>query len=239
MSNAYDESADQIGCIDGSVLRVTMCGTEVHLKFGDKIAPLSHMAVERLTTLLQSKSRDSPVSVAAPKGPSRRMGAAVNPGVAELLGTGLVDDGTVLTLRHRGIEHTATVSANGQIAFDGRLYDSPSGAAQAACEGASVNGWTAWKLFDGSAIDEKRWLFRAGDFPGQGHSYADSSAKEMRQIALRWVEHALDARLDPAEPGDEVEVFLGGHGYAESTLESYRRHLRNWRDLYGGGAAER
>ena len=35
----------------------------------------------------------------------------------------------------------------------------------------------------------------------------------------------------------EIEVLLGGNGYAEKTMESYQGHLRNWFALYGRDAA--
>ena len=162
------------------------------------------------------------------------MGVAANPGVADLLAAGLLEDGTILTLRYHGVEHIATVCPNGDIEFEGQRHATLSAAARAACAGASVNGWTAWRLFDGPHIDNRRWLFRANDFPGEGHGYAPSSAAEMRQVALRWVQQALEQGLDPADPSDEaVEALLSDHGYADSTLDSYRRHLRSWRLLYG------
>ena len=247
MSSVSDESVDQIGCIDGSVLRVTRHGTEVHLHIGDNTAPLSQIAAKRLSSLCvhaepgvqaEPNTPTRPGQPSAPVTPSRwgvsgRMGEAAHPTLVDLLAGGFVNEGTVLALRHHGAERTATVTANGRIAFDGHLYDSPSGAAKVACGGASVNGWTAWKLSDGSPIGDRRWLFRADDFPGEGHRYAPSTAKDMRRIARRWVDYARTNRLDPAEPSVEVEAFLRGHGYSESTLAVYRNNLLNWQHLYG------
>lgn len=253
-------SASDVGCIDGSVLRIDRQGAEIRLHLGSSVARLSPEAAQRLAALLRpagtfassassaltqdeqpntspkgADSRDRPKARPAmpPPGVSRRMGAAAHPGIADLLSAGLVDEGTIFTLRYHGIEHTATVGADGSIEFEGAKYTSPSAAARAASAGASMNGWTAWKIFDGPPIDDLRWLYRADDFPGEGHRYAPSTAGEMRQIARWWVQHALAEGLDPANPDDRsTEAFLSGHGYAESTLGSYRRHLRNWRLLY-------
>ena len=208
--NTDSEPIEHVGCIDGSVLRVTHQGAEVHLHFGSSVAPLSRNAAQRLGALLNPGSA-APTSTkppTPPQGASRRLGAATNPSVADLLAAGLIDDGTIL-----------------------------SSAARTACAGASVNGWTAWRLFDGPPIDDLRWMLRADDFPGEGHRYAPSSASEMRQLARSWVQHALAAGLDPSNPDDdEIDALLSGHRYAESTLGSYRRHLRNWRILYGRDA---
>ena len=237
---ASGNSSEHIGCIDGSVLTVTRQGAQIHLHLGGSVAPLSRIAAERLAELLSPTSSQSPsVPLAPTQGGSRRVGVAANPGVADLLAAGLVEDGTILTLRHHGVEHTATVCPDGDIEFDGRRYSTLSAAARAACAGASMNGWTAWKLFDGPHINDLRWLFRANEFPGEGHRYSPSSAGEMRQIARWWVQHALEQGLDPADPSDEeIEALLGGNGYADSTLGSYRRHLRNWRLLYGKEAPD-
>lgn len=237
--NTDSEPIEHVGCIDGSVLRVAHQGAEVHLHFGSSVAPLSRNAAQRLAALLNPSSAP-PISTRPPMpqlGASRRLGAANNPRVADLLAAGLIDDGTILTLRYRGVEHTATVSPNGEVEYDGRPHASLSSAARTACAGASVNGWTAWRLFDGPPIDDLRWLLRADGFPGEGHSYSPSSAGEMRQIARWWVQHALAAGLDPSNPDDdEIDALLSGHRYAESTLGSYRRHLRNWRILYSRDA---
>lgn len=264
MNPEYD-SANDVGCIDGAVLRVARHGTEVRLHLGGSLARLSPEAAQRLAALLHpagtqgSRARSAPTQdepsgptprdtdrrgrpsgrpSAPPPGVSRRMGTAANPSVADLLSAGLLEDGSILTLRYHGAEYTATVGADGSIEFEGTQYTSPSAAARAASEGASMNGWTAWKIFDGPPIDDLRWLYRADDFPGEGHRYAPSTAGEMRQIACWWVQHALAEGLDPANPGDSnTEAFLSGHGYAESTLGSYRRHLRNWHLLYGRRAS--
>ena len=56
----------------------------------------------------------------------------------------------------------------------------------------------------------------------------------MRTVAQWWVDHTLSNGLDPGTPDEfEIEALLGGNGYAESTVEQQRRHLRNWFEFYG------
>jgi Restriction Enzyme Adenine Methylase Associated len=61
--------------------------------------------------------------------------------ILDLLDTGLLLVGG--TLINPGDDVEATVLADGQIAFDGTPYDSPSRASDAA-HGGSTNGWTYW-----------------------------------------------------------------------------------------------
>ncbi|MFF0721851.1 hypothetical protein [Micromonospora sp. NPDC003816] len=55
-------------------------------------------------------------------------------------------------LRQRFI---ATVLASGELEIDGCRYRSPSDAATA-CAGSPANGWTAWRLEDGTLLDKLR-----------------------------------------------------------------------------------
>ncbi len=52
----------------------------------------------------------------------------------------------------------ATVASDGQIEFDGRLYESPSGAAKAATKRRAINGWWFWRVgqADGPRLREVR-----------------------------------------------------------------------------------
>ncbi|MFG1881979.1 hypothetical protein [Micromonospora sp. NPDC049102] len=55
-------------------------------------------------------------------------------------------------LRQRFI---ATVLASGELEVEGCRYRSPSDAATA-CAGSPANGWTAWRLEDGTLLDKLR-----------------------------------------------------------------------------------
>jgi hypothetical protein len=57
---------------------------------------------------------------------------------------GLVKRRTPLRLTYKGRLYRATLGPNGQLRFRGKLYESPSGAAQAILR-RPVNGWWSWK----------------------------------------------------------------------------------------------
>jgi hypothetical protein len=56
---------------------------------------------------------------------------------------------------------TGTVLDGGRVAIDGRLFDSPSGAARHLL-GRQQNGYTFWRLDDGRRLEDLRADFRAG-----------------------------------------------------------------------------
>ena len=57
--------------------------------------------------------------------------------------SGLMDRRQSLRGWYNGREYRASLHRNGQIQFDGRLYDSPTGAAKAVV-GRATGGWTFW-----------------------------------------------------------------------------------------------
>jgi hypothetical protein len=61
--------------------------------------------------------------------------------MSDLLDAGLLAAGAVLINPTDDVE--ATVQTDGRLAFDGTLYDSPSGASVAA-HGGSTHGWAYW-----------------------------------------------------------------------------------------------
>lgn len=70
--------------------------------------------------------------------------------VADLLAAGLLNGGAVLTFKRSGRTAQATVTASGELLVDGKAYTSPSTAAAKAFDLISANGWTSWKLEDGT-----------------------------------------------------------------------------------------
>lgn len=233
------DSIEHVGCVDGTVLRVTRHGTEVRLHLGGNVAPLSRDAAQRLAALLHpTGTRPSPAPTTPPPGTSRRMGVGINPSLAALIDEGYLEAGTELVLRHRAREFTATVTATGEVEHGDVLHGSLSAAAKAATGVVAMNGWSAWHVGNDGPISDLRWWLRADHFPGDGHRFSDSYSSEMRMIARWWVEHTLSEGLDPAARDElEIESLLGGNDYAESTLDSYRRHLHNWFALYGRNEA--
>ena len=229
-----------IGCVDGAVVRVVSDSDGAHLHCNGGVAHLSRSGAAALASALAPGASEASSAVPPrPRSPgdSRRMGAGVNPSVGDLITEGYLDEGATLTLSYRGHEHTARVYASGEIEHNGVRHGSLSAAARAATGATAMNGGAAWHTDDGP-IGDLRWWLRADRFPGDGHSYGEPFAKRMRMVARWWVDHTLSNGLDPGTPDEaEIEVLLGGNGYAESTLEQQRRHLRNWFYLYGRGPA--
>jgi hypothetical protein len=58
---------------------------------------------------------------------------------------GTFPGGKVIYANYKGKEYKAWVRTNGGIRFKGRLYDTPSAAAQVIIEKGAVNGWNFWK----------------------------------------------------------------------------------------------
>lgn len=68
--------------------------------------------------------------------------------VGDLLDAGMISAGEPLVWRRRGgVEHSATVTAEGKLELpDGRVFDTPSGAAMGASGSNAVPGWEVWRL---------------------------------------------------------------------------------------------
>ncbi len=62
---------------------------------------------------------------------------------------GLVERGLPLRAEHRASTYRATLRKDGRIAYQGKLYDSPSAAAKAIV-GRAANGWHFWQYRYGS-----------------------------------------------------------------------------------------
>ena len=211
-----------IGCIDGRVLTVRHEPSVVVLDIDGTEVRLSSEAAIRLAGSL---SVEPPPPVGS--GPTTQP-ASTRETVADLLAADLLAVGSRLVMTHGGEEHYATVAERGVLDVDGHRADTPSGAA-GHVTGGSYNGWTVWRVVDGEPLAALRWRLRASRFPTDDHGYAESTVAEKRMIARRWVQYALSRGLDPGQ-GDmqAVEGLLGGNGYTESTLASYRGHLRQW-----------
>lgn len=215
-----------IGCIDGRVLTVRHEPGLVVLDISGTEVRLSREGATRLAGSLSVKPdpQGESGSMMEPTGPRET--------VADLLEANLLTVGSRLVMNHGGNVHYATVVKGGVLDVDGHREDTPSGAARRVT-GGSYNGWMVWRVVDGEPLAALRWRLRAARFPGDDHGYAESTVAEKRMIARRWVEHSLSKGLDPGQADEEaVEDFLNGNEYSESTLASYRIHLRQWFDLY-------
>jgi hypothetical protein len=68
---------------------------------------------------------------------------------------GLVDRRLRLVADYKGRRHKASLRKDGRISFRGRLYDSPSAAAQRILHRGAANGWHFWRYRDTS---KGRWV---------------------------------------------------------------------------------
>lgn len=232
----------QVGCIDGSILELRRGSDEWLLSVGDSEARLSTQAAERLADLLTAGH--SPPKAALPSEPVQveqppddatpsEPGARARERVDDLIEAGIISPGAVLTMKHRGSVHHATVAADGSIELEGDLCKTPSEASRLVA-GASRNGWRDWKVMDGLSLDDLRWKLRAARFPGEDHTLAESTVQEKQRLALWWVKYAFENGLDPAARNeDAIADLLTRRNYADSTLDSYRRHLDQWFEMYG------
>ena len=91
----------------------------------------------------------------------------------------------------------------------------------------------------GVALDEgmqssngrELWMSRAREFPPSDWPGSPGYHAEMRQVIVRFVEHALAEDIDPSQRDEAlVEEFLAPYGYTDSTMTSYRSHLKRWFD---------
>lgn len=66
----------------------------------------------------------------------------------DLLNKGLVSIGQKLKANYKGKEYFASITDEGNIEYNGQIYNSPSLAAKAASGGKSCDGWKFWKYED-------------------------------------------------------------------------------------------
>ena len=96
---------------------------------------------------------------------------------------------------------------------------------------AATPAWT--KQFQGTptapSSHDELWQWRASNFPRRTEGRSEPYISEIKHIACRWVEYALDAGVDPGSDNSQlIEDFLSPHGYSQGSLTAYRRHLREW-----------
>ena len=223
-----------IGCIDGRVVTVRYDADEIVLAFDEAEARLSAEAAKRLAAQLAppSQSADSSSPLASseeppPKKPSVTKTKGTREKIIHLVEADLLHAGQVITLTNRGVTHRAQITAEGAIKIDGETFDTPSGAGDHVTKRSS-DGWREWKI-DGSPLDDLRWVYRAQTFLANDELYDPKTIAEKQLVARRWVRYALDHGLVPGKRDDNaVERFLSPGDYADTTLQSYRRHLKQW-----------
>jgi alkylated DNA nucleotide flippase Atl1 len=103
--------------------------------------------------------------------------------IKDLVNANLLAPGTVLTAREgQWKAHTATVTAEGLLEVDGKMFDSPSGAGKHV-KGGATNGWSFWRLGDGRRLVDVRSAF-TGEQPTQSVESFDWSALHAMLEAL-------------------------------------------------------
>lgn len=110
----------------------------------------------------------------------RRRGSSFRVTLPDLTGAGLLCPDEILTWERPrlGASYTCTVTPDGRLQIpDGRLFSSPSGAAMAAADISSYDGWYAWRSArsGGRTLTELREQFLAAD---QSASAAPISAPD-------------------------------------------------------------
>ena len=139
--------------------------------------------------------------------------------------------------RHRAIieRDRLSILAGGEE-LDQGPEASGSSEAQSSSERSRSRGATtpAWKdQFQGTPTaptdHDELWKWRASNFPRRTEGRGEFQIYEIRSLACRWVEFALNAGVDPGRHDSQlVEDLLSPHGYSQRSLTAYRRHLREW-----------
>jgi len=74
---------------------------------------------------------------------------------------GILPAGTEIVAPYKGRRYTATVTEEGKILYDGKVFNSPSGAGEFIRGGKATNGWQFWYFRDSSGnLKELRVLMK-------------------------------------------------------------------------------
>ncbi|MER7455065.1 N-6 DNA methylase [Nocardia beijingensis] len=80
--------------------------------------------------------------------------------MADLLGVGLLAEGTQLAFERAGTRYSASVTSEGRIELaGGQQFPSPNRAAAAAVGEGELDGWQLWALADGTTLNQLRQQF--------------------------------------------------------------------------------
>lgn len=226
-----------IGCPDGSTIAISHRGENIVITIEDTKASLSLKGAQKLIDHLNTIVPTRPTVKESMPIPQDQSPSPITTRetLGDLLAEGLIKEGTKLTLTLYDEPYYATVTNTGLLNIDGHKATSPS----AACEyviGHACNGWISWSVKDGPVLADLRWKLRARWFPIKGpHNALSDIQKQQRTIVAGWVDHALSRGLNPGTCDEKnARCYLderqssGNYNYKESTLNSYRRHLRQW-----------
>ena len=96
----------------------------------------------------------------APRGPQKRQARSVSRRrvtIADLTAAGLLPEGAPIDAQVEGVTHPARIR-DGQIEWNGQLFDSPSAASRALRNTQSWNGWVDWRFRGEKLADLRNWL---------------------------------------------------------------------------------
>lgn len=242
-----------VGCIDGSTILVSRSPDGWTLRLETAEAQLSPAGAARLVKVLtQGPSEAPPATDPRPAvddsgevpADGRGQDDASQPPffdlppeqapkvrretVRDLLTAGLLSVGTILETSHKGEQHLAEITEAGEFDIDGRLFETPSAAAESVMPGKR-NGWKEWRVLDGPRLRDLRWRYRVGTFPENAETLSEATVNQKRSVAGSWLEFALERDLNPARRHESaVESLLAGRELAEKTRGNYRTHLDQW-----------
>lgn len=160
--------------------------------------------------------------------PSDRPHQPKRDSINDLIDAGLLSPGTILEATYKGEQYLAEVTHDGRLDVEGRLFESPTAAAQSVMSG-KLNGWKYWRVLDGPGLMELRWRYRAGTFPEDADRLSEATVRRKQSRATRWLDFALTHNLDPGERDQSaIDRFLSDRDVTEGTVVSYRTHLDQW-----------
>ena len=176
----------------------------------------------------ESQSTEALSSVALDRSPRRKRGH-----IADLIEAGLLEPSAVLTFTYDGVTHEAIVHGDGRLDIDGdEGVDTPSRAAAVVSGTAAQPGWDVWCCADGRTLADLRWELRVADF-GPYENVSDKYTVEVQRVIGRWLVYARRNGLRSGRRDeDAVQRFFSEKPYAETTLQSYVRHLDAWFDTW-------
>jgi hypothetical protein len=96
---------------------------------------------------------------AQPRTSSSRSGATrhwYGESVADLVESGRLSVGDVLSATHRGSRYEVVVESDGRLRAGTDVFDSPSQAARLLSDQKAVNGWVFWATAEGTPISDLR-----------------------------------------------------------------------------------
>lgn len=76
--------------------------------------------------------------------------------MAELVSTGVIPAGAVLSKTYLGVEYEVTVRDDGRLESDGEVFESLSQAARLLTGQKAVNGWAFWLTSAGTPVGDLR-----------------------------------------------------------------------------------